>query len=76
MKLFIYTAIVALFLASCAQEATTDLGKLQSRRDSLKIARTNISDELKALELEINDVDTNINERVTNVTVFICDVHS
>ena len=69
MKLFIYTAIVALVLASCAQEATTDLGKLQSRRDSLKIARSNISDELKALELEINDLDTNINERITNVTV-------
>ena len=69
MKLFIYTAIFALFLASCAQETRINLGKLESRRDSLKIARTNISDELKALELEINDLDTNINKRVTNVTV-------
>jgi membrane fusion protein (multidrug efflux system) len=68
MKPFIYSAIVALFLASCGQEATTDLGKLQAQRDSLKKERTNISDQIKSLELEINELDTNYKERVTNVT--------
>lgn len=68
MKSFIYTAILAVLVASCAPEVSSDLSKLQAQRDSLKTARIAISEELKELEMRINEIDTNFKERITNIT--------
>lgn len=68
MKPFIYTALVALVLASCAPSNDTELSKLQSQRDSLKAVHAEVTDLLKGLELQIAELDTNLKERITNVT--------
>jgi membrane fusion protein (multidrug efflux system) len=70
MRFILPISIVAMILASCGAPAPSgDLAKLQSTRDSLKALKGSVTEQLAAVEAQINALDTNAMSRVTNVTV-------
>ena len=69
MRPLIQLFALALVLSACSQPSgSEDLDKLKMTRDSLKSMRTELTDELNALEAKIDALDTNKLLRVTNVT--------
>ena len=67
MKNLVWTALMAVLIASCAPEAGTDrLSKLQHERDSLKGVKGEIADRLAEIEGEIAELDSS--KKLTIVT--------
>lgn len=61
--------LLAAFISACGEQSSEGLEALKSKRDSLKAAKTELTSSLVAVEAQIAELDTNIERRLTAITV-------